>query len=275
MFYLTVVTEIWNLGFLFLWTNRKQLLRFIFLPAVLLGLFGAGIASAGEDKAQSGMLLGGYLIANIALYVMFAAAWHRFFLDPQAEKTVWQYMAWGRDKWRYLSVLLTLSLLFTILMHVLFLRPIFWLLHALQAFAFLFSAEPFAAELPAFEWQTHDGLVLLVLLLFSIPYARLILLLPAAASEERLNIPLVWSLSQGRVFLCFGVLISLVLAQIILAFCGLGLKLLMGNLLQGWLSLRLLEEFAWQIFSYASIAITITPLSVTYKILRRRQDKSQ
>jgi hypothetical protein len=258
----------------FLWQNRQDLFAYTFLPVVLvagaktlaLWLTGqwqvvltptqlpadpevageAGTAAAVQvlEVTPTGI---GILLVTLATYVMFAVAWHRKYLIGNEGNTVGAALRWGTRQWRYLTsflLLLGIALVASFLLSV----PV----------RVMIAENPSVAPIA----------IMVVLMLVLLIYGRLLLVFPAAATDERFGLKDSIECTKGRTWLMAGIA---VLPPLPMMFVLLIVSMLLANLFVplfgASVSLLLVLSLIQQGITFIGIAAGVTALSIAHKEL--------
>jgi len=249
----------------FVWDDRQGFWYTAFLPVLVLTVLntlGAALAVPVDPADPSA---GAYAppfiaivahLALLALYVMFAVAWHRRWLLPGESVTYATALKWDARKTKFLVRL------------------------------FLIAACAFAVMLPMFFFSQLLGLAggpgdtvtpgtaLSAVLTILVGYAvmgRLMPLLPAAAVDDPLDLRGCWAMTSGvtgRLMMII-LLPGLVFGALNLAAEAAVDALLAGIGLGGSLVAVAVESFGLQIISFFGIAVGVTALSITYQTLKQ------
>lgn len=257
------VFEIIQSAFRFLWVERKDFLNYAALPIVVLGLWHTLVSAlqpGANSEAQSALdglrpalisfaVIGGVILENAAK-IMFAVAWHRRWLDPAKDQTVWGVLKWDSSK--------TVFLFRTILISILS-------FFAALPFMFLGSMSMLIGE------PIVVGIVfILVWFVASYVFARFSPMLPAAAISEAIGIEESWKLTKGngaRLVVVLAVPTLLLLIIVLTSFGLLG-GVAMPDFLAGTMTGNLIFGLIVEFVTFAGIAMGVTALSMAYRRLR-------
>ncbi len=249
-------------AYAFVWENRRDLLLLAFLPVAIgaiaetllrtIFMPGAEIPADPEVAGGARPSLGAVISALVALalYVMFAVAWHRRFL-AQELTTVAAALRWGPRQMRFLARFFTLALV-------------------MIAAGFVLGGSLTIGAVAA----TGSGpgpLRLLalagVLVGIVLVYSRLLLIFPAAALDEKMSLTDSWRLTRGNSWRMVGISFlpffpiwiasAFVSVPILSAISGLGL--------QQSLTAMLVANLVEQAFVFTGVAVTVSALSIAYR----------
>lgn len=263
-----IVTETYR----FLWDNRRDLLRLIGFPVLVLSILGIaiGIFLGGKpvpgQEAPGSFYFGQFLLifASTVFYVMFAVAWHRRCLKPAEQMTIWTALRWERRKSLFLMRSITIGVIVGVAALAVFLVSII-LAGMVAGFSAIGGVE--GQALPR-------GLVVIVTLATLVPAfllnARLALWLPPAALDQPLTLPEAWQAGDANSWRIFAILLLItapgvvlflfVLSQLVSAGVALGIT--------GTLTFALVKGLAATFINYLTIAAGVSGLSIAYKRLR-------
>ena len=239
------------------WENRRDLVTFAFLPVIMAAIIGTLILAAigdpeivpGETKQipTAFLLRWGfgnlvYWIVSMALYTVFAVAWHRRILIGPEGTTVGAAMHWDKRQslyYRHLMLLivnLSMLLLFTTVL----LKQVIPIVLAMGA------------------------MLIVVCLLFS----RAALTLPAAAVNAPMTIAESARLTNGngwRILVC--VLLPQLLAMLLTGGAVILISLPPAGVFETSMTAKFLLALAAQSINYTGFAVGITALSLAYRQL--------
>lgn len=258
----------------FLWQNRQDLFAYAFLPVVLvagaktLALWLTGqwqvvltpaelpaepdVASEAGTAAAMQMLEVSpadiiVLLVTLATYVMFAVAWHRKYLIGNEGNTVGAALRWGTRQWKYLAsfiLLLGIALVASFLLSV----PV----------RVMIANNPAVAPIA----------ILVVLMLVLLIYGRLLLVFPAAATDQRFGLRDSIECTKGRTWLMAGIAVLPPLPMMfVLLIVSLLLASLFVPLFGASVSLLLVLTLIQQGITFVGIAAGVTALSIAHKEL--------
>lgn len=239
------------------WDNRRDVVAYAFLPVLAVSIVSiATTAVIGDlqvivdnpeevapgDAARISFALLISWIARLALYTVFAVAWHRRVLVGPEATSIGAAMRWGPRQWRFFRRLFVLfaNLFVCIFFLSLLLMPV----------------------LPAF-------FVLGVLLIATgYIYGRAALALPAAATDTPMTFRESVRLTRGTGGQMFVATVVLPLA--IILFGGLIVLLVAGSfagLVTASITAQFIVSLAAQTINYIGFAVGITALSLAYRHL--------
>lgn len=258
----------------FLWQNRQDLFAYAFLPVVLVAgtktlalwltgqwqvvLTPAELPADSETAGDAGTAAAmqvlevtptdiGILLVTLATYVMFAVAWHRKYLIGNEGNTVGAALRWGTRQWKYLAaflLLLGIALVASFLLSV----PVRILVADNPAVA------PFA--------------IMVILMVVLLIYGRLLLVFPAAATDQRFGLKDSIECTKGRSWLMLGIAVLPPLPMMfVLLIVSLLLASLFVPLFGTSVSLLLVLTLIQQGITFAGIAAGVTALSIAHKEL--------
>ncbi len=239
------------------WGNRRDLATFAFLPVVMAAIAGTLVLAAigdpetvTDDPTQIpiafvvrwafGNLV--YWIIGMALYTMFAVAWHRRILVGSEGSTIGAAFRWDQRQWRFfrhltlLIVNLSMVLIFSVILLRLALPVVFVMAAVLIGVCLLFS--------------------------------RACLILPAAAIESPMTIAESAKLTNGN---SWRILVAVVLPQLLVMLVTGVVFLLIylppAGIFETSITARFLLALVAQSVNYIGFSIGITALSLTYRQL--------
>ncbi len=199
-------------------------------------------ALASEALRAAGLGLG-YSLVTFAFYVMFAVAWHRKWLIGPEQITLWSALKWEARKTRFMWRMIMLGLI------------------AVLAAALLMSLVQMLGNF------LGAGALLVVSVVAGLIFARLVLILPAAAVDEPVSLQQSWEAVRGNVWRVLLVVvapalpISLALTVVML----IAFSVIEAAGLADTLSARFATSLLREAVSYVGIAVSVTALSVTYR----------
>ncbi|MHA1566199.1 MAG: hypothetical protein ACTSX7_12870 [Alphaproteobacteria bacterium] len=254
------VTEVWK----YIWQERRDLF-FLAAPFVVILsiantiLIGAIPESpvAGEAAVVSPafrLALPLQIILGLIVTTLFSVTWHRRYLLPEVSLTVAATLNWTQRHWRFLRAMLVFFGIYMAL---------------IMAFSVIFSV------LVLLLRSSGDPTQAPVLLAAAFPIliyclARLSLLFPAAAVDERLSVKACWQRTQGngwRIFFIY-LLASLPLILLVMAVSAVLAFLLPAP--DAPITVIFLSGLIQQMLFYFSFAVGVTVLSHVYAILTPR-----
>ena len=238
------------------WDNRRDFAAFAFLPVLVVSIVGTLMSAVIGDvriivddptQVPPGVVARIFFgtvvnwLAGFALYTVFAVAWHRRSLvGPEA--TVGAALRWGRRQWRFFR---RLVLLFVNLTMAVFLLSIL-----------LLAVVPIAPVLSA------------MLVVMGLIYARVALVLPAAATDTPMTFAESAKLTRGNSWRMMLAVVVLPLAVMLVG--GLAVLILaapLANLIGSSVTARFVALLIAQSVNYIGFAVGITALSLAYRQL--------
>ncbi|MFQ5972629.1 MAG: hypothetical protein ACE5Q3_09865 [Alphaproteobacteria bacterium] len=249
----------------FAWTNRRDLLDYAALPVVVLSLFQVlearllPSAEAPDEAPSLHLSLLADTIVYMVVYTMFSVAWYRRYLIGVEGPTVGAALRW---RWRHMVFLgrfIIVTLLPTILM--------------LYLAASVAAASTGGAGAPA---GVPNLLILVALVAILLAWARLLLVLPAAAIDDDASLVRAWRLSRGNSWRMLGiailpafpaVLVVLIVTAVVAQVLGL-------TGLTESLTARFVAHLIQQLLLFIGTAIGISALSIAYLRLTAVQGPS-
>lgn len=258
----------------FLWLNRQDLFAYALLPVVLvagtktLALWLTGgwqayfepnslpgdpetASDAGAAAAMQVLEINPadiiVLLVTLATYVMFAVAWHRKYLIGNEGNTVGAALRWGTRQWKYLAS--------------------FMLLLAIVLVASLLMSLPIRMMGPG-NPAAAPFVILAVLTVVGLIYGRLLLVFPAAATDEPFGLKDSINATQGRSWLMLGIAVMPPLPMMfVLLIVSLVLANLFIPLFGASVSLLLVLTLVQQGITFVGIAAGVTALSIVHREL--------
>jgi len=249
----------------FVWEGRQGFWYTAFLPVLVLTVLntlGAALAVPVDPADPSA---GAYAppliaiaahIALLALYVMFAVAWHRRWLLPGESVTYATALKWDARKSKFLVRLLLIAVCaFAVML------PMFVLAQLLGL-----TGGPGDVITPG----TAFSAVITILVGYAV-MGRLMPLLPAAAVDDPLDLRSCWALTSG---VTGRLMVILLLPGLIFGALNLAAEAAVDTLLAGIglgdsLVAVAVESFGLQIISFFGIAVGVTTLSIAYQTLKQ------
>ncbi|MDJ0684398.1 MAG: hypothetical protein QNJ84_06845 [Alphaproteobacteria bacterium] len=247
----------------FVWADRRTMIRTAAAPTVILSLFAAlqfAVAPPAAPDAGFMIAVSAWVVIQIvllvALYAMFAVAWHRRYLAPDEAMTIGSSLRWDGRKTRFLIRLFGAALL-SALAGV---PPV--ILVSLFGGLFLAGSDAVNASVIA---ATVLGVITSLVV-----FGRLSLCLPAAAVGEKLRFADSWAMTRGAGAKMFFILIA---PSIPISLAGGLLDGLMSQaLIAGGLETTLTGVLLYQLVSlivaYIGIAVGVTALSIAYHTIK-------
>jgi len=250
-------SDIINAALRDVWQGRRDFFGLAFLPALVMAAMGTATTPLIGDPrivvdnpeqvptAVVGRMFLGLTInwlAGFAVYTMFAVAWHRRTLVGTEAITFGAAMRWGVRQWRYFGRLVLMVINIMVFLFVMS--------------ALLVNVLP---VVPALSVLMITG---------SLIYARLSLVLPAAAIDQPMTFGAAVKLSAGnswRMVLAVVVLplvVMLIGGTIVLAFVA-PLTEIIGSSLTAQFAVSLVAQSV----NYIGFAVGITALSLAYRLL--------
>ena len=260
------VWEIVKETYAFLWAARRDLVAIASVPVLGLTIlntlmtevFGApGMFTEFQSRAGSdGYLAWPINIIAVAIYVMFAVAWHRRYLVSGEQMTVWTALRWDARKTRFLLRLIGATILGSLIMLV----PMALIALGVSTAVHMGGNSSVADSIVAGAATGIAGLVLLYLI-----YARLYLWLPAAAVDDPTGLHGLWRLGRGNTWRLFWIAVAVGLPFWFFAIIWIGLP---AFIVEPGLTMRLIVHLLSQATGYLGIAITVATLSICYRRLK-------
>lgn len=267
-----IVAEVYG----FLWASRRDLLAMATLPVLILSIVGTLLGAlfpqtqdAGNaEPASFGMMIASLIVlcVSVALYVMFAVAWHRRCLKPEEQTTIWEALRWDPRKTQFLlrSIVIGAVSLAVAL-------PIGVIVSILAGTTAVITAAggTEGQTVPAFLGAVMLVLIIIPVLLVN---ARIALWLPSTALGERLTLLETWKIGHRNSWrLLSAVLLASIPAALIFgAVKSLITLLTTGTGVADSLTFSLLSAIPLYFADYIVIATGVTAISFTYRYLRRR-----
>lgn len=260
--------------FQFLWDNRLDLVRMMAAPVVALSILGIAISAlfqdfdpAADEVSMSALQLVG-LIIGLALpmlfYVMFAVAWHRRCLKSEEQTTILTALRWDRRKTLFLFRFILISIIAGLsTLPILVIGGIVGATGALG----LGAAGGGGPNTPE---QIVIFLNLILIFVFMLVQARLSLLLPATAIDQKLTLVETWSIGQGNSWRLLSILLlSMAPAMLVLIVVGSA----MGAVSQApglgqTVTVEFIVRLVFNLAYYIVIAASVSALSISYRQLR-------
>ena len=254
----TIVT-----AYQFVWQDRQAFGRVAAVPVVALALAGTLIgilapemppppADGGPIRPEDIPLnVGGLFhgLLSLVFYVMFAVAWHRKWLMPDESITISSALRWDGRKSAFLG-----RLILIMAMAMLAALPVTFLAVIMAQGGFL----PLQAG------------VVMTLIVVLVTFARLAIMLPAAAVDESMPVKDCWLTTRGNGLRLFLIVllptVPVLVAQVVALWVFLSLVASMG--LAGTLTGSLLTNLLGETFSYVGIAVSVSALSISYRHFR-------
>jgi hypothetical protein len=267
-------------AFHFVWGNRIDLARMIAAPVFALAILQLVLATLvpiqtpDDAKAITGMqkvvlFLG--VLFSIAFYSMFAVAWHRRCLRPEEQTTIWTALKWDRRKSLFLIRFILISILSALgtLPVVVILSIVVFVLAAGGASLSGGTADPSSAGgLANFLSVILVGLVFCITMLIG---ARLSLLLPATALDQKLTWTETWVLGRGNTMQLFAIfLMAVAPASLLVIFLQIVARAIsVGTGLGGTLTFIFIAQLVLNFAYYIGVATSVSALSISYRKLRQ------
>jgi len=239
------------------WQGRRDFAAFAFLPVLAVSIVGTLMTAVIGDprviidnptqvpppvvaRMFFGLLVN--WIAGFAMYTVFAIAWHRRTLVGREASTIGAAMRWGRRQWRFFRRLVFLIVNLMLLMFFLSLL--------------LMRIIPIAPVLSA------------LLIIIGLIYARVALVLPAAATDTPMTFVESATLTKGNSWRMMLAVVVLPLG--VTLFGGLAVLLVvapLAELIGSSITAQFVLSLVAQSVNYAGFAVGITALSIAYRQL--------
>jgi len=239
------------------WEGRRDFAAFAFLPVLVVSIVGTLMATVIGDlriiideptqvppQVVVRMFFGTLVnwLTSLALYTLFAVAWHRRNLIGPEAATIGAAMRWGPRHWRFFRRLL---LLVVNLMALMFFLSIL-----------LMSIIPIAPVLSA------------LLIAVGLIYARVVLVLPATATDTPMTLVESAKLTNGNSWRMFLAVVVLPLA--VMLFGGIAVLIVaapLAGIIGSSVTAQFLVSLIAQSVNYIGFAVGITALSLAYRQL--------
>lgn len=197
-------------------------------------------------------------VAGIWAYVCYSVAWHRSYLVPGEQVTIGSCYLWRARQGRFLWTLIKVALI----------TALAWI-PASIVFMIVAGFGAWSAGDGGFSAQQGPGVLIVMAflgLLIAVVYARLAVLLPAAAVDDVMTLGRVWALTRGNGWRLLGII---VLVSIPIVVILIPVTILLGFASSsapdyGPLTASLVQHLLVQFLSYIYIAVGISALSVCY-----------
>ncbi len=238
----TIVT-----AYRFVWQERRDFINFALLPVLLLAILSTAVAATLVDDTSAADVQTfppGFVliiaVTTLPLMTLFAVLWQRRFLLPHENPTIYDAFRWRMRHSRCLFVLI--------------------------AAVFVADLAAVGAILIAAAIGVPQALIVLVgFVAAGLTFARLCMLLPAAATDTLIDFNQAWALGRRNAARIFSTLLSgvpLVFAGLMIS---LGLSALFGSgaSVIGVFVISFVNEF----FSFGAVALVVTVMSEAYRIL--------
>ena len=246
----------------FVWRERRDFVSLAFPLVAVLSLVGAALVwQARPDEAPTE---GGYPVAlaivglvlgllSLAFVVMFSVAWHRKYLVAHEASTVAAALRWSPRQTRFLWLVVGLGVIVTAVIFTGAIGPLL-----------LVASASGGAPGPAVLFLLAPAVVGALLV-----YARLSLLLPAAALDHYLRFRRCWELTQGN---GWRLVLIIVLASLPIWTASAVISYVTNGIvgatdLAGSLSANFLAMLIDQATGFVGIAIGVSVLSIAYRQL--------
>ena len=170
----------------FVWLERRDFLSLAFPAIVVLAILSTLIAwiemSMAPTRTDEAFGIGGwvYSAVSLAVWVMFAVAWHRRYLVPNEVTTVRAALRWGRRQTRFLLLAIAVGVLAAIVFFAITIGAIL--------FVTLFGG----------VWQMLHLAIFIAFLPVLLIYARLSLLFPSTSVDHRMSFSECWRVTRGN-----------------------------------------------------------------------------
>ena len=239
-------------AYAFVWRHRRRFFALAFPAIVVLSILTALVVrlptwapSAGDGAAVGNKFGWGDIVgtvAELALWVMFAVAWHRRYLVPAEATTVGAALRWQRRQNRFLLVALGISgVVFlggALAGALAYFGPGGTMIYPASALAFLFALYV---------------------------YARLALLFPAAAVDHHLGFTECFKLTRRNGWRLVAILALVVAPFWVALSVGVAATVALGTV--GGLTGTLIGTLFHQGLNFAGIAVGVSALSIAYREL--------
>ena len=234
-------------AYAFVWRERRDFLALAFPAIVALAILitlSARLAAAAGAAAGIGLGFGVLLlgVANLAVWVLFAVAWHRRFLLPDERATVRAALRWHRRHTRFLML-------------------------AIALFGLLALAGLLGGPLIMLVFGAVAGLggALILALVLTLCYARLSLLFPAAAVDHGLSFRNCWEMTRGNGWRLLWIvfLVGIPIGAIEALIDG----LIGGVFRSDSLTAPFLAALAGETLAFVGIGVGVSALSLAYRSL--------
>ena len=253
---LAVIKTLWS-SYTFVWLERRSFLSLTVPAIVALAILRTLVAwiemSMAPTKTDEAIGIGDwvYSAASLAVWVMFAVAWHRRYLVPNEVTTIRGALRWGRRQTRFLLLAIGVGVL----------SAIVFLASSSGAFLFgtLFTNVWYALLLAIF-------IAFLPLLLI---YARLSLLFPSTSVDHRMSFNECWTNTRGNGWRLALIILPIAALDWVITYpIDVTIAVIIDFL---ELSESLVANFASTFFLEAwwfiGIAVGVTALSISYRAL--------
>lgn len=246
-------------AYAFVWRERRDFLSLAFPAIVVLAILSTLLAwlakattptGTGEGNATIGSeSLGAFafgalvsIMVYVALWVMFAVAWHRRYLVPDEVVTVRAALRWGRRQTRFLLIAIGLFVLIALL----------WLI---------------AGALGAGVFGAGILLMFPLFFLIGLVYARLSLLFPSTAVDHRMSFGECWEFTRGNSWrLIFIIVLVAIPVGVIALLMSLAVTTIVANFgVSDSLTTNFIVALIDQTFAFISIAVGVSALSIAYR----------
>ena len=198
------------------------------------------------------------VIVFAAVFCMYAVSWHRLYLVPGEDISARGAYRWGGRQWRfllsYIKVLLIMIPIFTVLAVI------------LGGLAGVIAAS-------AGGGATLFGSILIAQALSALVvgwyYARFSMLFPAMAVDAGLKVRDAWRLSKGNGWRLLWIIVFVALPVAIVTWpvnFGISVVLMNSGVISS-LTANLLIALIGQFFAFIGIAVGVSALSISYKLL--------
>jgi len=252
-------------AFVFLWENKKRVLRALLVPVAV--LFTIEISpliinfAAYLEKIPFFLAILfslGSSVIYYAAYVLFAITCHRLVLMKNTSVPAYGMFSWTRREWWFLAYLIILPLVY-------FLSVALFLMAKGLLMEFDIKIESFQML-----FAKGDGMVLLILLV-ALPsvyiFSKFSLLLPATAVDRDVDVDWAWKTSRKN---GWRLIIIIVLLPLVFGLLQGGL-ILMGTIWPENTISMLIESSTYLLVYLILLAIQIVALSLSYKHLTENE----
>ena len=238
----TIVT-----AYRFVWQERRDFINFALIPVLLLAILSTAVAATlVDDRAAANVqsfppsfvLI--IAVTTLPLMTLFAVLWHRRFLLPHENPTIYDAFRWRMRHSRCLFVLIA-----TVFVADLAAVGAIFIAAAVGAPQALIFVAGFVAA--------------------GLTFARLSMLLPAAATDTLIDFNQAWALARRNAARIFATLLS----GVPFVFVGLMISLALSALFGSGASIIgvFVISFVNEFFSFGAVAVVVTVMSEAYRIL--------
>ncbi len=252
-------------SFQYIWVERRNFFAMALLPVVALSIIGSVLALLFPDPIltvdkESGIpsinfMIIPLLLVNIVFYAMFAIAWHRKWLMGESDITIYSALKWDKRKTKFITRLIQVFLL---------------------SFATIFALRIFLSLLPGTTGFLTSSLgMMLVIACITLVFARLSLLLPAAAVDDEMSVKDCFIMTNGNSWR-LGILV--ILPPIPLTILQLVSHMVLFNIfdtlgVSSSLFAGLIFNLVEQALNYIGIAVGVSALSMAYIFFKEKKSE--